>query len=204
MIMKLLSALTMTAAMGCVACAPAPAAVTAVVPRVQDAFGAHTERAPQSKAASLRPRLMGRALDVAALAPAASIAALDDVLYAPTPSPELRGVALTDLASLHLEAGRPHAALAAARAGHDLAGRTFGPEATETIASLTGLGEALDAAGRPLEAEAALTFAAARGRQALGPEHPATREAERLLDERRGSGGRLWRRSLGRKLGAVS
>lgn len=127
----------------------------------------------------VRSRALGRVLAFAELQPAASIAPLNRELYAPSPPPALRSAGLRQLASLHLTEGRPEAAVGAARAARDLAVETYGPHHVESLGALIDLSDALSAAGRPVEAKAALAFAAEDAARAFPSDHPF-REATAL------------------------
>lgn len=200
---RFLFALTTLALLGSAACAPPPQAthalttvaaarIRAVVPPADADMGAKT--------ATIRPRLLGRSVEAKLGTPAASTDVLDEALFAPLQPPPLRSAGLMHLARLHLDAGRPEAALAAARGAHDLARQSYGPNHVETLSSLSALGTSLIAAGRVREGEAALAEAAMRGAVVLGPDHPATRDARGRLGSRRLSDFGPWLRNLDRRL----
>ncbi|HEV7229069.1 tetratricopeptide repeat protein [Brevundimonas sp.] len=201
--------MTLALILGCAACASPPPAVeaaTALAPALQEAVAPRARRAAAtSKSAALRPRLLGQALDGAVMGPALAPVTLDDALYSPVQSAPLRSAGLMQLARLHLEAGRPEAAVAAARGAHDLARGAYGPNHVEALSSLSELGDALFAAGRPREARATLVEATLRSAAALGPDHPTTREAQRRLTARPDpTSVRPWLRNLNRRLGMRS
>jgi len=204
---RFLFALTTLALLGSAACAPPPQATqaltTVAATAIQETLPLRTAPAA-AKTGPLRPRLLGRAVDAELRGPATMNTALDDALFAPTQPPALRSAGLVHLARLHLEAGRPEAALAAARAAHELARQSYGPNHVETLASLTALGSSLIAAGRGSEGEATLAEAAMRSAVVLGTDHPATLEARRRLAIRRAPDVGPWLRSLNRRLNLAS
>lgn len=204
---RFLFALTTLALLGSAACAPPPQAThaltTVAAARIQAAVP-HVGADTRTKTATIRPRLLGRSVEAKLGTPAASTDVLDEALFATVQPPPLRSAGLMHLARLHLEAGRPDAALAAARGAHDLARQSYGPNHVETLSSLTALGASLIAAGRVPEGEAALAEAAMRGAVVLGPDHPATRAARARLGSRRVPDFGPWLRNLNRRLNLAS
>lgn len=206
---KTLAPLTLVLTLLGAACAPTPPAAvvaTALAGTPRDAVAAQARRAAAtSKSAAVRPLRLRRTLDGAVMDAAVDPTALDEALYSPVQSEALRSAGLIQLARLHLEAGRPEAAVAAARAAHDLARDVYGPNHVESVSSLSDLGDALFAAGRPDEARAALVEATLRGAAVLGPDHPTTQRAQRrLVDRPAPQTVRPWLRNLNRQLGLRS
>lgn len=148
---------------------------------------ARARAAHASKSAVLvRPRMLGRALTFETLSPAVAVQPFEAALYEGEQTPALRSAGLRQLSAQHLGEGRAEAAVGAARAGHDLALEAYGPDHVETITALIGLSDALTAAGRTTEGEAALLVASSQALRLFGPAHPAAQAAARRLALHRG------------------
>jgi hypothetical protein len=190
------------AAAGCAA--PPPSALPVVADKSsQDAL---PPPVPGSKAvAALRPQMLDLELGVEVRRPAAPVAPLEQALFSPTLDADLRSAGLAQLASLHLDRGRPEAAGAAARGAYELALQTYGPDHAATLSALGALGETLSVQGRDGQAESLLVLARRRTHDLLGADHPlAVAAADRLAAHRAtvAPGLRLLR-NLNRRIGLI-
>lgn len=192
----------------CLALAGCAAPPPTALPVVADKSGQDTlpPPVPGSKAvAALRPQLLDLELSVEVRRPAAPSAPLEQALFSPVLDADLRSAGLAQLASLHLDQGRPEAAGAAARGAYELALQTYGPDHAATLSALGALGETLSVQGRDGQAESLLVLARRRTRDLLGADHPLALAAADRLAAHRASAAQGLRllRNLNRRIGLI-